>query len=153
MTRPRCKPWVAGPAAGEHLSTEMGAGGGGSVGSTLDAPLTRTSVRLAECRANQRLVELGFAIRSIGLDVAQLRRMTRRTAAGCGAKNSSKPWKRSIPSDRRLHDGLIDLVFEAQGRYYIVDYKSNWLGARTSQVTRHRNSGRRWPHPLLPAIT
>ena len=24
--------------------------------------------------------------------------------------------------------GFIDLVFEAKGRYYIVDYKSNWLG-------------------------
>ena len=24
--------------------------------------------------------------------------------------------------------GFIDLTFEAQGRYYILDYKSNWLG-------------------------
>jgi exodeoxyribonuclease V beta subunit len=24
--------------------------------------------------------------------------------------------------------GFIDLVFEADGRYYLVDYKSNWLG-------------------------
>ena len=24
--------------------------------------------------------------------------------------------------------GFIDLVFETEGRYYIVDYKSNWLG-------------------------
>jgi exodeoxyribonuclease V beta subunit len=25
--------------------------------------------------------------------------------------------------------GFIDLVFEHQGRYYVLDYKSNWLGA------------------------
>ncbi|MET0010752.1 MAG: hypothetical protein ABW109_23095, partial [Candidatus Thiodiazotropha sp. 6PLUC4] len=25
--------------------------------------------------------------------------------------------------------GYIDLVFEVQGRYYLADYKSNWLGA------------------------
>jgi exodeoxyribonuclease V beta subunit len=25
--------------------------------------------------------------------------------------------------------GFIDLVFEYQGRYYVLDYKSNWLGA------------------------
>ena len=24
--------------------------------------------------------------------------------------------------------GFIDLVFEAEGRFYLVDYKSNWLG-------------------------
>ena len=24
--------------------------------------------------------------------------------------------------------GFIDLVFETEGRYYLVDYKSNWLG-------------------------
>ena len=24
--------------------------------------------------------------------------------------------------------GFIDLTFKAQGRYYILDYKSNWLG-------------------------
>jgi exodeoxyribonuclease V beta subunit len=24
--------------------------------------------------------------------------------------------------------GFIDLVFEAHGRYYLADYKSNWLG-------------------------
>lgn len=28
--------------------------------------------------------------------------------------------------------GFIDLVFEHQGRYYILDYKSNWLGAEAS---------------------
>ncbi|MCU1719467.1 exodeoxyribonuclease V subunit beta [Pseudomonas sp. 5P_3.1_Bac2] len=28
-----------------------------------------------------------------------------------------------------MFKGFIDLVFEHQGRYYLVDYKSNWLGA------------------------
>lgn len=46
-----------------------------------------------------------------------------------------------------LHDqlngmlkGFIDLVFEYQGRYYVADYKSNWLGpdaaAYTTEATR-----------------
>ncbi|WP_019933938.1 MULTISPECIES: exodeoxyribonuclease V subunit beta [Oceanimonas] len=43
--------------------------------------------------------------------------------------------------------GFIDLVFEHEGRYYVVDYKSNWLGsddgdytraAMENQVIRHR---------------
>ncbi|MFC5741595.1 exodeoxyribonuclease V subunit beta [Dyella tabacisoli] len=31
--------------------------------------------------------------------------------------------------------GFIDLVFEHQGRYYVVDYKSNWLGDDASAYT------------------
>ncbi|MEY1660778.1 exodeoxyribonuclease V subunit beta [Isoalcanivorax beigongshangi] len=31
--------------------------------------------------------------------------------------------------------GFIDLTFEYQGRYYLLDYKSNWLGARTEDYT------------------
>jgi len=33
---------------------------------------------------------------------------------------------------RGLFKGVIDLVCEHQGRYYVVDYKSNWLGRRYS---------------------
>nr|WP_236693333.1 UvrD-helicase domain-containing protein [Robbsia andropogonis] len=32
--------------------------------------------------------------------------------------------------------GFIDLVFEYQGRYYVVDYKSNWLGDDARAYTR-----------------
>jgi exodeoxyribonuclease V beta subunit len=28
-----------------------------------------------------------------------------------------------------MFKGFIDLTFEYQGRYYVADYKSNWLGA------------------------
>ncbi|ASK34592.1 exodeoxyribonuclease V subunit beta [Alcanivorax sp. N3-2A] len=32
--------------------------------------------------------------------------------------------------------GFIDLVFEHQGRYYVLDYKSNWLGVDDAAYTR-----------------
>ncbi|MCU5788782.1 PD-(D/E)XK nuclease family protein, partial [Alloalcanivorax marinus] len=32
--------------------------------------------------------------------------------------------------------GFIDLVFEHQGRYYVLDYKSNWLGPDDAAYTR-----------------
>lgn len=38
---------------------------------------------------------------------------------------------RSVISRGRLHGllrGFIDLTFEHQGKYYVADYKSNWLG-------------------------
>jgi exodeoxyribonuclease V beta subunit len=34
-----------------------------------------------------------------------------------------------------MFKGFIDLTFEHQGRYYVVDYKSNWLGADDSAYT------------------
>jgi len=34
-----------------------------------------------------------------------------------------------------LFKGFIDLVFEHQGRYYVVDYKSNWLGQGAEDYT------------------
>ena len=34
--------------------------------------------------------------------------------------------------------GFIDLVFEAQGRFYLVDYKSNWLGDRQPAYNQER---------------
>jgi exodeoxyribonuclease V beta subunit len=34
--------------------------------------------------------------------------------------------------------GFIDLVFESGGRYYVVDYKSNWLGATQDDYGRER---------------
>lgn len=33
--------------------------------------------------------------------------------------------------------GFIDLVFEYQGRYYVCDYKSNWLGEDEAAYTEH----------------
>lgn len=35
-----------------------------------------------------------------------------------------------------MFKGFIDLVFEHQGRYYVADYKSNWLGSDDSAYTR-----------------
>ena len=32
--------------------------------------------------------------------------------------------------------GFIDLVFEHDGKYYVLDYKSNWLGADDQAYTR-----------------
>lgn len=35
-----------------------------------------------------------------------------------------------------MFKGFIDLVFEHQGRYYVADYKSNWLGSDDGAYTR-----------------
>ena len=35
-----------------------------------------------------------------------------------------------------MFKGFVDLVFEYQGRYFVVDYKSNWLGAEDADYTQ-----------------
>ncbi|MCU8648091.1 PD-(D/E)XK nuclease family protein, partial [Escherichia coli] len=37
---------------------------------------------------------------------------------------------------RGMLKGFIDLVFRHQGRYYLLDYKSNWLGEDSSAYTQ-----------------
>ena len=39
-----------------------------------------------------------------------------------------------------MFKGFIDLVFEHDGRYYVVDYKSNWLGADEAAYTHEAMS-------------
>jgi exodeoxyribonuclease V beta subunit len=41
------------------------------------------------------------------------------------------------PYDRRLNylRGFVDLVFEHEGKFYVVDYKSNWLGSTQAAYT------------------
>lgn len=37
---------------------------------------------------------------------------------------------------RGMLKGFIDLVFRHEGRYYLLDYKSNWLGEDREAYTR-----------------
>lgn len=40
-----------------------------------------------------------------------------------------------------MFKGFIDLTFEHDGRYYVADYKSNWLGPDDSAYTQLRRHG------------
>ncbi len=50
------------------------------------------------------------------------------------------PIDKNIPVKELNHvsgylKGVIDLIFEHQGKYYIIDWKSNWLGGHQSEYT------------------
>lgn len=49
---------------------------------------------------------------------------------------------------RGMLKGFIDLVFRHEGRYYLLDYKSNWLG----KIARP-TPGRRWSRRCVPTAT
>ena len=107
----------AGSSEGVGSSGAGGGGSGGSGGFRLDDPVIR------------RLVELEFHFPVEGLDRERL-------AARLVEHGYPHPFARpaqdgSGESQPPLHGflrGYVDLVVEHAGRWYILDYKSNWLG-------------------------
>jgi exodeoxyribonuclease V beta subunit len=93
----------------------------------LAAPLDASgAVILKRVRNTQRLTELGFVYRFEHLEVSALQSLLQEHGA---------QWEGLLtPLDFSLLEGFmqgfIDLVFEANGKVYLVDYKSSWLGPR-----------------------
>jgi exodeoxyribonuclease V beta subunit len=98
---------------------------------TLATPLDESgSLRLAGISNERRLNELEFSYPIAGLNEVGLRRVVDQHGLDGGL------WTRVgnlrlVPgrgAARGFMKGYIDLVFEHEGRFYLVDYKSNWLG-------------------------
>ena len=93
----------------------------------LATSLNKSGLCLANLATSQRLDELAFYFPVAGLTVETVQQ------ALLPLLVKSSPLANVI-SQLRFSDltgfmkGFIDLVFEHQGRFYIVDYKSNWLG-------------------------
>ena len=79
-------------------------------------------VRLGEVRMEQRLNELEFHLPIGRLDSAGLQRVLGETLAFSALTGFLK--------------GFIDLVFEHGGKFYIADWKSNWLGTTADDYTQ-----------------
>lgn len=110
----------------------------------LQAPLNETGVSLSHLSAREKQVEMEFYLPiSQPLMASQLDALIRQydpLSAGCPALEFMQV--------RGMLKGFIDLVFRHQGRYYLLDYKSNWLG-KTAQRIRSR----RWPLPCRRIAT
>jgi len=85
----------------------------------LHAPLPG-GLRLAQVPASRRLVELEFHLPSHQLDAAELVRTLRQHGQAVPALQ--------FGTLRGYLRGFIDLVFEHDGRYHLLDWKSNHLG-------------------------
>ncbi len=94
----------------------------------LDTPLDAAGFTLRGLRPGQRLVEMEFHYPLGRLSAPGLRQLLQ------------THWGAAFPGlDQALQGldfdpvsgylrGFIDLIFEHQGRYFVADYKSNWLG-------------------------
>jgi exodeoxyribonuclease V beta subunit len=92
-------------------------------------PLPPTGCALADLE--ELLPEMEFWFPSHALDVGALDRLCRRRLLGA----TPRP---TLP-ERQLHGmlkGFTDLVFECQGRYWVLDYKSNALGHGDAAYTQ-----------------
>ncbi|MEG2225688.1 MAG: exodeoxyribonuclease V subunit beta [Citrobacter sp.] len=98
----------------------------------LQAPLNETGVSLSHLSAREKQVEMEFYLPiSQPLMASQLDALIRQydpLSAGCPALEFMQV--------RGMLKGFIDLVFRHQGRYYLLDYKSNWLGEDSSAYTQ-----------------
>ncbi len=81
-----------------------------------------TGFRLADLAPGHWLTELPFHFGACGLDLEALDRLLRRHGVA--------PLPRPLPFGAMtgLFAGQIDLVFRHEGRWYLADYKTTWLG-------------------------
>lgn len=99
------------------------------LGEWLSALLSRTGLlpgthlALADLQQGEYQSEMEFMFSASRVDVQQIDQLVcTHTLDGM----SRPPLQRDRLNG--LFKGFIDLVFEHKGRYYVVDYKSNWLG-------------------------
>lgn len=97
----------------------------------LATPLdTDGKIRLNQVSAERRLVELGFCYPLDPISGAGLSRLL--LQQGFAADEQLRQWveRLGFGEVRGFMKGYIDLAFESGGRFYLLDYKSNWLGDR-----------------------
>lgn len=98
----------------------------------LAAPLADTGVALNQLDAKQKQVEMEFYLPiNRPLDPLALDALIRRydpLSAQCPPLDFRQV--------RGMLKGFIDLVFRHDGRYYLLDYKSNWLGENGDAYTQ-----------------
>jgi exodeoxyribonuclease V beta subunit len=79
---------------------------------------------------NQYRVEMEFWFASRQVDVSQLDALVRRYTHANAPRAATE-----TASLNGMFKGFIDLTFEHDGRYYVADYKSNWLGSDDAAYT------------------
>ncbi|MGN8260950.1 exodeoxyribonuclease V subunit beta [Pseudomonas sp. SMSB3] len=84
-------------------------------------PVGDSTLTLAKLERYQ--IEMEFWFASHNVDAAQLDYLVARHTHGGAARPVAQPTLLN-----GMFKGFIDLAYELDGRYYVVDYKSNWLG-------------------------
>ena len=102
------------------------------IAAVLQVPLSGAGVSLSQLTAREKQVEMEFYLPiSATLTAEALDALIRRydpLSKGCPPLD--------FRDVRGMLKGFIDLVFRHNGRYYLLDYKSNWLGDSSEAYTQ-----------------
>ncbi|MDH1055940.1 exodeoxyribonuclease V subunit beta [Aquipseudomonas alcaligenes] len=104
----------------------------------LDTDLDGQGLRLSALQPNRRLPELGFTFPVERLDVERLRALLADPAFGLPEPMRQAAERLQFDELKGYLKGFIDLTFEHAGRWYILDYKSNWLGPTAAHYGAER---------------
>jgi exodeoxyribonuclease V beta subunit len=97
----------------------------------LDVELQRghSALRLGNVSRSRRCSELGFLLKVTGLSAEKLVACLRSEVTGLERDYAHDASRLRFDPVTGYLRGFIDLVFELDGRFYVVDYKSNALGS------------------------
>ncbi|MFT5503289.1 MAG: exodeoxyribonuclease V beta subunit, partial [Gammaproteobacteria bacterium] len=94
-------------------------------------PLDDNGLSLKHLSPDSRLNELPFDFAFNELRFSQLNEL-------CSRLKKTQPEPIELDNFKGLISGVIDLVFVNNGRYYLADYKSNFLGSRLQDYTEDK---------------
>lgn len=97
----------------------------------IDSPLLMNPPVLMNTQPAQRLVELEFLIPMAEISAVQVNRVIAQDALSARASHTL-----SFQQVQGMLKGFIDLTFEYQGKYYVLDWKSNYLGDDATAYTQ-----------------
>ncbi|VXB52286.1 RecBCD enzyme subunit RecB [Pseudomonas sp. 8BK] len=118
--------------SGHGISSDWSAVALTQLQQVIDTDLDGQGLTLAGINPSRRLPELGFTFPLAGLDVQRLRAILCDPAHGLAAPMREAAARLEFDCLKGFLKGFIDLTFEHDGRWYIADYKSNWLGPDAS---------------------
>jgi exodeoxyribonuclease V beta subunit len=95
-------------------------------------PLSEDQLPVTLGALGQYQIEMEFWFACHKVDVARMDALVRRHTHGGVPRAPAE-----AASLNGMFKGFIDLTFEHQGRYYVADYKSNWLGTDDEAYTEH----------------
>ena len=107
------------------------------VSRTLQISLPGMGISLAELSQNRMVPEMEFFLDApASLDIG---RITGILSASASDQARALIEPAGVALDKKgILNGIIDLVFEHDGKYYIVDWKTNWLGGSDADYTPDR---------------
>ncbi len=105
------------------------------VESVLATPLDKTTLSLNTVTANRRLVELEFHFPLSPIHAEGLRNLLLEHEFAATEEMRQAIKGINFADVSGFMKGFIDLIFEADGCFYLADYKSNWLGDEPSSYS------------------